>query len=235
MSVTRTSTLTIVFGLLILLPGIVAASQPIGGDQGWYVVHCNVDGAQVSFDNTAVGTITGGVLYVPAYTTGTPYQTFTVSKDGYTTASGQIQGVPGKGETLDLYATLNPVVPTTPAIIGGDIGWYTVHCNVDGATVSFDNDVKGQIAQGTLTVQVYTTGTPYRTFTVAKPGYTTFTDVLSQYPEKGQTVDLYATLNPVPTTTAPTPVPTTKSPLPAELFGAAVVAAFVGIALFKKN
>ncbi len=234
MSANRTFILASVFGLLILLPGIVAASQPIGGDQGWYVVHCNIDGAQVYFDNTAVGTITGGVLYVPAYTTGTPYQTFTVSKDGYTTATGKISSVPGKGETLDLYATLNPVAPTTPAVIGGDIGWYTVHCNVDGATVSFDNDVKGQIAQGTLTVQVYTTGTPYRTYTVAKPGFTTFTEVLTQFPEKGQTVDLYATLNPVPTS-VPTTVPTTKAPIPVEVFGAAVVAAIVGIAISRKN
>ncbi len=229
MSTSRAKTLALCAGLLLLLPGFVMASQPIGGDQGWYVVHCNIDGASVSFDGTPVGTITGGVLYVPAYTTGTPYQTYTVSKEGYTTATGPITGVPAKGQTLDLYATLNPVAPTTVAPIGGDIGWFTVHCNVDGATVSFDNDVKGQIAQGVLTVQVYVTGTPYRTYTVVKPGYSTYTGVITQYPQKGQTVDLYATLNPVSTTTP------TEAPLPIEIVVGALLGTFAVLACLKRT
>lgn len=183
------------------------AQPPIGGDRAWYAVHCNVDGAMVYFDGQPKGEIQGGVLYVEAYTTGTPYNSYTVTKDGYTTFGDSINGVPGKGETFDLYATLNPTQPTQAPVIGGDIGWYTVHSNVDGATVMFDNTYQGIITNGILSVQVYTTGTPYSTYTVTKEEYLPFTSPVTGYPAKGQTVDLYATLNP-----APTQVPT-KSPL----------------------
>jgi phosphatidate phosphatase APP1 len=201
---------------VIILPS--SAQPPIGGDNGWYAVHCNVDGASVYFDNEYKGVIEAGVLYVPVYTTGTPYQSFRVEMDGYTTYYGDVTSVPAKGEVFDLYATLNPVQPTSPPVIGGDIGWYTVHCNVDGATVMFDNEVKGVISQGTLSVQVYTTGTPYQTFTVSKDGYTPYTATITQYPAKGETVDLYATLNPVATST-----PTPQAPLSPALAGGALL------------
>ncbi len=123
----------------------------IGGDVGWYVVHCNIDGATVLFDDSDRGEIYAGSgvcagIQVP----GRPYREYTVKKDGYTTFKGTIANVPGKGETIDLYATLNPVATstTTPATIGGDIGWYAVHCNIDGATVTFDNDAKGTDCAG---------------------------------------------------------------------------------------
>ncbi|MBP7119958.1 MAG: hypothetical protein KBA49_01830, partial [Methanolinea sp.] len=89
--------------LLCLIAGffigiIPAGAQPvIGGDRAWYAVHCNVDGATVYFDGQPKGEIQGGVLYVEAYTTGTPYKSYTVTKDGYTTFSDSIDGVPGKG------------------------------------------------------------------------------------------------------------------------------------------
>ena len=189
----------------------------IGGDMGWYVVHCNVDGATVYFDSSNKGEVSQGTVYVPVYSTGTPYRTLTVSKEGYSTYTQNIENVPAKGETIDLYATLNPVtttvptpVPTTPGSIGGDIGWYTVHCNVNGATVSFNNEEKGVITDGSLSVQVYVTGTPYRTFTVYKAGYAPFTGDIDKFPKKGETIDLYATLNAAPETTA---IPTTQSPV----------------------
>ncbi|HVP94557.1 MAG TPA: hypothetical protein VMS89_05220 [Methanoregulaceae archaeon] len=212
--------------------GFASAARPIGGDQGWYEVMCNVDGATVFFDTTNVGTISNGVLYVPVYSTGTPYTSYTVSMPGYTTFTGQINSVPGKGDFVTLYATLNPV-PTTapPQPIGGDIGWYRVNCNVDGATVFFDNVNEGQIAQGTLTVQVYVTGTPFQTYSVQKNGYVPFTAQINQYPAKGQTVDLYATLNPIPTT-AP---PTTKQPVPAEISVFALMIAGLGTVILAKR
>jgi hypothetical protein len=205
MHISRLFLLLIIAGCLFgVLPAW--AQPPIGGDQGWYAVHCNVDGAQVFFDSTYEGDIQGGVLYVAAYTTGTPFQTYTVQKDGYSTFTDTVPYVPGKGETLDLYATLNPVQPTQPPVIGGDQGWYTVHCNVNGATVMFDNQVVGVITNGVLTVPVYTTGTPYKTYTVTSPGYTPYTGTIDNVPAAGQTIDLYATLNPAPTT-APTKGP----------------------------
>ena len=205
--------------LMLACFSVVSAAEPIGGNQGWIAVHCNVDGAQVYFEGTYEGVISGGVLTVPVYSTGTPIKSFSVSKPGYATYDGPIPAMPGKGETFDVYATLNAATPTTPAVIGGNQGWYKVNCNVDGATVSFDNKVVGTITRGTLTVPVYTTGTPYQTYTVSMNGYLPYTASLTNVPASGQTVDLYATLNLAPTvppTAVPTPVPT-KSPLPLTL------------------
>jgi hypothetical protein len=198
---------------------LVSAAEPIGGNQGWIAVHGNVDGAQVYFDGTYEGVISGGVLTVPVYSTGTPIKSFSVSKSGYTTYTAPIPAMPGKGETFDVYATLNMVVPTTPAVIGGGQGWYVVNGNVNGATVTFDNKVVGVISQGTLTVPVYTTGTPYKTYTVSMNGYLPYTAALTSVPAPGQSIELYATLNPAPTappTALPTPAPT-KSSLPLSL------------------
>ena len=209
----------------------------IGGDMGWYIVHCNVDGATVLLDEANKGEISRGVVYVPVYSTATPYRSFTVKKEGYTPYKGTISRVPMKGESIDLYATINPVatLTATPASIGGEIGWYNVHSNVDGATVTFDNDVKGKTARGTLSVQVFVTGTPYRAFTVYKAGYIPYTGTIEHYPAKGETVDLYATLNAEPPTTVPTPVPTTKSPLPPAIAGIALIIGGVCIGLWAKN
>jgi hypothetical protein len=229
--------LAIIVSLLFLLAAgaFVSAARPIGGDQGWYEVQCNVDGATVFFNGQNVGTIQAGYLYVPVYTTGTPYTSYTVSMPGYTTASGPITSVPGKGEFVTIVATLNPVAPTTPAgPIGGDIGWYVVHCNVNGATVFFDSTNEGQINQGTLTVQVYVTGTPFKTYSVQMNGYTPFTAAIDQYPAKGQTVDLYATLNPLPPTQT-LPPPTTKSPVPVEICILASLVAGAGIVLLGRT
>jgi hypothetical protein len=185
---------------------VVSAAEPIGGNQGWIAVHCNVDGAQVYIDGTPEGVISGGVLTVPVYSTGTPLKSFMISKSGYTTYTGTIPVMPGKGETIDVYATL------------GNQGWYVVNCNVNGATVSFNNQVVGVITQGTLTVPVYTTGKPYQTYTVSMNGYLLYTAALNSVPAPGQTVNLYATLNPAPTippTAAPTPSQTTiNTPTP---------------------
>ena len=202
-----------------------ATGTSVGGDVGWYVVHCNIDGATVLFDSMNRGEISQGALYVPVYSTGTPYKTLMVKKDGYKTYTANIGQVPGKGETIDFYATLNPVATvtaTTPGLIGADIGWNKVHCNVDGATVSFNNEEKGKIADGSLMVKVYVTGTPYRTFTVYKDGYVPYSGSIDQYPKKGETINLDATLKAV-AVTSPIPAPTPKSPLPLEITGLALI------------
>jgi hypothetical protein len=53
-----------------------------------------------------------------------------------------------------------------------------------------------------LTVPVYSSGTPYSTVTVQLAGYTTFTGPVTM-PAEGETTNIYATLNPIPT---PVPV-----------------------------
>ena len=223
------------YAILRELPSTTQAA--IIGDVGWYIVHCNVDGATVMFDKTEKGETTQGVVYIPVYSTATPFHSYTVTKDGFTSFTGTIDRVPMRGESVDLYVSINPAdTPTvSPTTDGGDIGWYNVHANVDGATVTFDNDVKGKTAKGTLSVPVFVTGTPYRAFTVNKSGYGPYTGTIARYPAKGQTVDLYATLNAEPATTKPTPVPTTKSALPLATAGIALLIVGLCAALSVKT
>lgn len=206
-------------------------ATPIGGDAGWYAVHCNIEGASVYFDGSYKGRITGGVLSVQVYTTATPYSRYSVEKSGYETVSGSLPTAPSKGQTKSVYVTLNRVA-TTSAPAGGDKGYFMVHSNVEGASVSFDGMYQGVIANGVLSVQVYTTGTPYTTFEVSKAGYSTYTGRITGYPAKGQTVDLYATLAPAHTTSltsiptpTPTQAPTTYAPVPVPVILAALALA----------
>ena len=120
--------------------------------------------------------------------------------------------------------------------IGGDIGYYQVNANVDGAEVYFNDDYKGVTGEdGTLTVEVYVTGTPYTTYSVAKEGYETFNGEITQYPAKGETVQLQADLMMIPVT-QPTAEPTTEptqSPFP--LAGIAGLAAFGAVLLSRRD
>ncbi len=215
---TYTSSLTLVPGTdqtvdlnvtLNPISSVTPTQTTAGSDTGWYVVHSNVEGATVLFDGVNMGIISGGNLTVPVYSTGTIYQSYTVQKDGYTTYSGKIASVPQKGETVDLYSTLTLVaaVSTTPSGALGAVGWFVVHSNIDGASVSLDNDPKGVITNGNLLIRVSATGTPYKTFTVYKSGYIPFTSIIDTYPAQNRTVDLYATLNPQTATTPKSTLP----------------------------
>ena len=190
--------------------------KPTGSGKGWFSVHCNVDGASVSFDGVTKGTTAGGVFTHEVATTATPYTSYSVSKNGYVTFTEPISGMPSDGQTTDLYATLNPVpttsvpittptsVQTTSPVIGGDEGWYKITGNVNGASVYLDSAYKGSLSGGSLSVPVYSTGTPYKTYRVEKEGYVTVTGSLPAAPAKGQTVTVPVTLTAVvaPTITA---------------------------------
>lgn len=90
--------------------------------------------------------------------------------------------------------------------IGGDRGWYEFHCHADGAEVKLDSEFVGDIQNGMLSVPIYTTGTPYSTYTVTYDtcgSYTSITQNLPGVPAKGQTIDIYVDIEP-----ASCPVPT---------------------------
>ena len=80
---------------------------PIGGDTGFFLVHSNVDGADV-MAGAGWRMLPNGTYLVQVYTTAAPYRTFTVSDEGYNPLTPDIQ-YPGKDETIDLYANLTPV------------------------------------------------------------------------------------------------------------------------------
>jgi hypothetical protein len=103
--------------------------------------------------------------------------------------------------------TIIITIPTEgPTVPGGGKGYIDTHCNVDGASVSFDGSYQCTIAQGICTVAVSPSGTPVRTVTVTKSGYNTWSGPLSRMPADGEHVEIYATLNPVPTQTTVPPV-----------------------------
>jgi hypothetical protein len=146
--------------------------------------------------------------------------------------------------------TVNATTTTAPQLIGGNMGTYLVQANVNGANVSFGSDYKGVIANGTLAVNVYTTGTPYRVIYVNAPGYAPYSANITQVPGNNQTIDIPVTLVPVAaentsavqatatalanvatetTAAAASPAPTTAGSLPFAAFGAFVIVGIIAI------
>jgi len=178
---------------------VTLEAKPTGSGKGWITVYSDVNGASVSFNGVTKGTISGGSFTLEVSTTGTPYTTYSVSNSGYYTYTGSVT-MPADDQTLSLYPELVPIPVTAPTtavtttLIGGDTGYYQFHCNVNGASVYLDGTNKGIVSNGVLTVSVYTTGTPYTTYSVSKSGYTTVSGTLPSTPSKGQTQDIYVTL-----------------------------------------
>ena len=99
-----------------------------------------------------------------------------------------------------IAAILVPVVAAADAVapIGGDMGTYRIHCNVEAAKVYFDGEFKGNITNGILDVPVYITGTPYRSFSIEKEGYYPYSGQINSVPAKGSVVNIYATMSAIP-------------------------------------
>ncbi len=196
--------------------------QMIGGDMGYYDISTNVPDAKVFFDDDfKITTSWDGSAMVGVYTTGTPYTTYKVEKAGYETYTAKITDYPAAGEIVQISAHLEQ------QMIGGDKGYYKITTNgVAGADIYFDNDHKGITGEdGTATIEVYTTGTPYTTYKVEKAGYTTYTAKITEYPAAGEIVQISANIVMVPVTEMPTEP--TQSPFPvAGIFGLAALGAF---------
>jgi hypothetical protein len=114
-----------------------------------------------------------------------------------------------KNHVILILITLVMVCLTcgSAAKLGGDRGWYEFHCHADGAKVHLDSEYVGDIQNGMLSVPIYTTGTPYATYTVAYEAcgsYASVTKNLPGIPAKGQTIDIYIDIEPAP---CPTPTP----------------------------
>ena len=122
---------------LTLIPAVSA----LGGDEGWITITCNLNDASVSFDGEYKGIINGGSLTVPVYTTGTPYQSFSVEKSGYTTYTGGLV-MPGSGQTRTFYATLNPISTPTP-VPPINYGSIYVESIPSGAHIYFNGNYRG--------------------------------------------------------------------------------------------
>ncbi|MEN6611802.1 MAG: PEGA domain-containing protein [Methanoregulaceae archaeon] len=188
---------------------------------GWATIISTPSGASVSIDGKHAGVtpITGAEL-----SAGTAHS-ITITMNGYKPYETSLTVSPAEQASVDATLSPEPTTeptktmttvattvsptkkPTTAATttvptstqtqIGGGAGWYRIHANVDGATASFDSLSSGcTIEDGSCTIEYYTTSTPFKTYTVQKPGYTTYTGSITAWPKAGQTIDLYATLNP---------------------------------------
>ncbi|MCX6683420.1 MAG: PEGA domain-containing protein [Methanoregula sp.] len=163
-----------IFCCLVL--ALVPAASAIGGDEGWITINCNVNGATVSFDGDYKGIINGGSLTVPVFTTGAPYQSFSVEKSGYTPYSGGLS-MPAAGETGTYYATLNPI-PTPTPVPPVNYGSIYVESSPSGVQVYFNGNYRGLapltisgVWPGTYTVHAELNGyNPYSTTTTVYPG-----------------------------------------------------------------
>ena len=202
---------------------IIVTTEPPGPQVGWLTILSTPSGAEVSIDGTAAGVtpVTGRELGAGAHSirvTMAGFEPFQESKSIGTGEQASVDAtlkeipvttVPTSRQTTQVtviptsiattHETGIPVTTGSGPCLGCDKGWIRVNCNVDGATASFDDLSSGcTIAGGSCDTEVTTTILPFKTFTVQKPGYQIFTGPVNSWPAKGQTVDLYATLNPVP-------------------------------------
>jgi len=138
---TQSAFVVLIIGLVIsLVLSVPPASAQIGGGQGWITISCNVDGASVSFDGSYQGTTSGGSLTVPVYVTGQPFQSFTVTKAGYSSYSGPLS-MPADGQTLTFSAAIYPLsTPTTPPPSTGSV---SIDSSPRGAAVYFNGNYRG--------------------------------------------------------------------------------------------
>jgi hypothetical protein len=132
MNFTYRSVFWIILVLVIPLTGVQAAQDEIVGG---FLVYANVDGAGVYMDDVYKGNIIQGAIFIPVYTY-SPYQTFSVRKDGYTTFTGSVPRIPSAGEVISLHASLTPLEPP-------EIGSVYVTSSPPGAKVYINGVFKG--------------------------------------------------------------------------------------------
>ncbi|MFA4859815.1 PEGA domain-containing protein [Methanoregula sp.] len=185
-----------------LVPTKEPSLGPIEPQIGWITIISTPSGAAVTVDGASQGTTPVSAVELAA---GKDH-TVKVTLSGYEPYETTIRLSPLEHSSVDATLKLIPMpepsktptpVITTQVPIGSGKGWIQVNCNVDGATVSFDQLSSGcTIASGSCSTEVGTTSTPFKTFTVQKPGYDIYTGQVTSWPTNGQTVTFYATLNP---------------------------------------
>jgi len=92
-------------------------------------------------------------------------------------------------------AMMTTVSADSATELSTDTGIYRFHCNVDGAEVFIDGQLIGSIQDYTLDVPVNITGPFYRTYTLQKEGYKTYSGVINSVPKKGQVIHIYVVMN----------------------------------------
>lgn len=98
----------------------VAPVWGLSGETGQFAISCNVDNAEVYFDDTFQGFISGGQLTVSVPTRGYDmrYTSVEVRKTGYVTFSGNLKPYPETGQVVPVNVTLVQMSGTRPETTG---------------------------------------------------------------------------------------------------------------------
>ncbi|MBN1166706.1 MAG: PEGA domain-containing protein [Methanospirillaceae archaeon] len=157
---------------------ITIPMTPIGGDYGWYYVTSVPSGADVLFNGAYVGDTP---VTIKVMSTGTPHNSVSVKKQGYSDWYQEYNTNPRPGETIPIQAYLQPIITT---------GSISVDSYPQGARTTIDNG--------------YQLTTPC-TFTDIRPGYHTIAVNMYGYQpystrvlvESGKESSVSATLIPI--------------------------------------
>ncbi len=169
-------------------------STPVidGGGKGYYLVHSNVEGAEVYFNDWYEGVTAGnGTLLVQTCIPCPPVYTFTLKKCGYIALTQNNTRYPHQNETIDLYANLTP--PKEPLIADFDsntttgpaplsVGFNSHSIGIaetwnwsfgDGTYSEEENPLHTYTAEGAYTVSLSETNSACQNSTMVKPDYIT--------------------------------------------------------------
>jgi hypothetical protein len=169
----------------------ITIEPTMGGGKGWIDVNCNEDRATVYFDGKLQGVIAGGILSVAVSPTGTPVQTVSVSKAGYTTWSEPLSHMPADKEHVAVYATLNPQPTTTITIPPVQKGAIYAQSNPAGAAIYMNGILQGY---SPITIPNLPPGT--YSMKASLSGYTPDTQLIDV--STGQTAPYYPNLQQSP-------------------------------------
>jgi len=180
---------------VVLGPNITPIDYPgiiTGGGKGYYLVHSNVEGADVYFNNDWYeGKIVNGTLLVETCLSCTPVRTYTVKKCGYLSLTQNNTRYPGQDEVIDLYANLtsprepliadftgNATTGTVPLVVGftsHSIGVVeTWNWSFGDGTYSMEKSpVHTYTSQGAYTVSLLESNSACQNSTKVKKDYIT--------------------------------------------------------------
>ncbi|MEI6293349.1 MAG: PKD domain-containing protein, partial [Methanomicrobiales archaeon] len=171
----------------------LGSTPPIdGGGKAYYLVHANVEGAEVYFNNWYEGiTTANGTLLVQTCVPCPPVYTFTVKKCGYIGLTQNNTRYPHQDETIDLYANLSH--PKEPLIADFDsnltagpaplsVGFTSHSIGIaetwnwsfgDGTYAEEKNPVHTYTTEGIYTVSLSETNSACQNNTMVKNDYIT--------------------------------------------------------------
>jgi hypothetical protein len=172
----------------ITIPTVSPTSA--GGGKGYIDTYCNVDGASVAFDSSYQCTIAQGVCTVGVSPSGTPIQTITVSKSGYTTWSGPLSRMPADGQHIAVYSTINPI-PTQTTVPPVQNGAIYAQSSPAGAAIYLNG-----VFQGYSPMTIPNLAPSTYSMKASLNGYSPNTQMITVY--SGQTASYYPVLQQSP-------------------------------------